>query len=207
MPASSSYTAATATANANAGFRGPPHNESTLRRASADRHASAAVSDLFFSPSLAIGGFSLRRHRALLSRRPSSFLLFSQSRCSFTAHERERERHLMKCHRCPTDCRVKCRRLLIPRLFLRPRGAPRDFDFARRNVMEMTWRGSGVATRRDTVKLRRAFKMEVSIWKTVSSQDNVPHEESRGVRCCSTRRVSACVRMHGYCHCNGIKVY
>lgn len=40
MPASSSYTAATATANANAGFRGPPHNESTLRRASSDRRAS-----------------------------------------------------------------------------------------------------------------------------------------------------------------------
>lgn len=26
------------------------------------------------------------------------------------------DRHLMKCHRCPTDCQAKCRRLPIPRL-------------------------------------------------------------------------------------------
>lgn len=42
------------------------------------------------------------------------------------------ERHLMKCHRCPTDRRAKCRRLLIPRL-----GEPSDFDFTR-NAAKMT---------------------------------------------------------------------
>lgn len=42
------------------------------------------------------------------------------------------ERHLMKCHRCPTDRRAKCRRLPIPRL-----GEPSDFDFTR-NAVKMT---------------------------------------------------------------------
>lgn len=42
------------------------------------------------------------------------------------------ERHLMKCHRCPTDRRAKCRRLPIPRL-----SEPSDFDFTR-NAVKMT---------------------------------------------------------------------
>ena len=63
---------------------------------------------------------------ALLSecRRPSPFLLFpsASTRCRSLAALGAAKRHLMKCHRCPTDCRVKCRQLLIPRLFLQRRG-------------------------------------------------------------------------------------
>lgn len=80
-----------------AGFRGPPRNESTLRRAAF----------------------------------PSTFSTSPPARSVFLSVAGH-ERHLMKCHRCPTDRRAKCRRLPIPRL-----GEPSDFDFTR-NAVKMT---------------------------------------------------------------------
>jgi hypothetical protein len=108
MPASSSYTAVTATAMQMWDSAGPPHNESTLRRANAGVFLPSAFR---------------RAHRSLAtSARRGPPVVFYYSRRILVTPLPRRARHLMKCHRCPTNCRVKCRRLLIPRLFLQLRG-------------------------------------------------------------------------------------
>lgn len=120
--------------NANAGFRGPPHNESTLRRVS----AGVLLSLSLFLPLSRPGIFFFRFYQllslgALLSLATSlSFLFIPVVFALLSPLPSAAERHSMKCHRCPTDCRVKCRRLLIPRLFLRSRGISTLRDGMRR---------------------------------------------------------------------------
>lgn len=117
MPASSSYTAAIATAMQMRDSAGPPHNESTLLRA-------ACTPACIFHHRGSSHPRSLARHGP-----PVVFFFIIPTVISPLPR---RARHLMKCHRCPTDCRVKCRRLLIyPASSSRLRGL---FDFARRNA-------------------------------------------------------------------------
>lgn len=124
MSASSSRTAATATAMQMRQIPRDHHIMNPLCAANTGRRVSLSF----------LSSFSLDRCislGALLSRVPPSLTVFiipASTRCRSLVAPSAAKRHLMKCHRCPTDCRVKCRRLLIPRLFLQ------HFDFARRNA-------------------------------------------------------------------------
>lgn len=122
MLASSSCTAATATAMQMRQIPRDHHIMNPLCATNTGRRVSLPLFFFFLSqpfPSAA----SRCAHCSLECRRPSPFLLFpsASTRCRSLAAPSAAKRHLMKCHRCPTDCRVKCRRLLIPRLFLQRR--------------------------------------------------------------------------------------
>lgn len=153
MPASSSCTAATATADANAvdsaDRRRIMNPLCAARRAPrTGAFLSRGRALFFFLPPLAarrrllVARIALSLSFSLSARRRVVHFYYSRRLvCSLDSVERARVQHLMKCHRCPTDCRgVKCRRLLIPRLFLPVAQRARDFDFARRNAAEMTAR-------------------------------------------------------------------
>lgn len=119
MPASSSCTTATATAMQ---MRQIPRDHHIMNPLCAT-NTGRRVSPPFFSSQSFPSAASRCAHCSLECRRPSPFLLFpsASTRCRSLAASSTAKRHLMKCHRCPTDCRVKCRRLLIPRLFLQRR--------------------------------------------------------------------------------------
>lgn len=120
MPVSSSYTTATATAMQMRQIPRDHHIMNPLCATNTGRRVSLL---LFFSSQSFPSAASRCAHCSLECRRPSPFLLFpsASTRCRSLAAFSAGKRHLMKCHRCPTDCRVKCRRLLIPRLFLQHR--------------------------------------------------------------------------------------